>query len=79
MRVFDINSIDWAEAARHGISKRMLQQYGYLDLLLEGGSTPDIPLQLEFDGVVLNMDGSLTLRENDLGIAYFEVLGVGWH
>lgn len=79
MKLFNEESIDWAEAARHGISRRMLSECGYLDILLEGGSTPDIPLRLTFGNTVIFTDASLTLKMDDFGVVGFEILGVGWH
>ncbi len=79
MKIYDENAIDWAAAARHGISRKMLKESGFLDILLEGGSTPDIPLRLVFADIVLLTDGSITIKEDDIGMLYFEILGVGWH
>lgn len=79
MKIFDEHAIDWATAARHGISKKMLERDGYLDVLLAGGATPDIPLRLDFNDMVVFVDASISLKRDEIGIVTFEILGVGWH
>ena len=71
MERFDESAIDWVAAAKRGISRRMLKEYGFLELLLEGGTTPVIPLTLK-------LDGTLRLTEDCDKNVRFEVLGYGW-
>lgn len=61
MERFDESAIDWVAAAKRGISRRMLKEYGFLELLLEGGTTPVIPLTLTLADVTIKLDGTLRL------------------
>ena len=64
MERFDESAIDWVAAAKRGISRRMLKEYGFLELLLEGGTTPVIPLTLTLADVTIKLDGTLRLTED---------------
>ena len=64
MERFDESAIDWVAAAKRGISRRMLKEYGFLELLLEG--------------VTIKLDGTLRLTEDCDKNVRFEVLGYGW-
>ena len=78
MERFDESAIDWIAAAKRGISRRMLKEYGFLDLLLEGGTTPVIPLTLTLGGMTIKLAGTLRLTEDCNKNIRFEVLGYGW-
>lgn len=78
MHMFDESAIDWVAAAKRGISRRMLKEYGFLELLLEGGTTPIMPLNLTLGGITIKLDGTLRLTEDCDKNVRFEVLGYGW-
>ena len=68
MERFDESAIDWVAAAK----------CGFLELLLEGGTTPVIPLTLTLADVTIKLDGTLRLTEDCDKNVRFEVLGYGW-
>lgn len=78
MNRFEETAIDWVAAAKHGISRRMLQECGLLDLLLEGSTTPLIPLCLSFNGIQIKLDATIQLIEDRDNNARFKILGYGW-
>ena len=78
MERFDESAIDWVAAAKRGISRRMLKEYGFLELLLEGVTSPVIPFTLTLADVTIKLDGTLRLTEDCDKNVRFEVLGYGW-
>lgn len=78
MHLFDETAIDWIAAAKRGISRRMLKEYGFLELLLEGGTTPVIPLMLTIGDMTIKLDATLHLTEDHDKNVRFVILGYGW-
>lgn len=78
MARFDESAIDWVAAAKRGISRRMLKECGFLDLLLEGERTPVIPLCITLHDITIKLDGTIALYEDQDGNIHFDILGVGW-
>lgn len=76
--MFDENAIDWVAAAKRGISRRMLKEYDFLDILLDGGVTPVIPLTLTLGDMTVKLDATIRLAEDCDRNVRFEVLGYGW-
>lgn len=78
MHRFDESRIDWDAAARHGISRRMLVEYDLLEMLLDGETTPFVPLHLIFGETHIRMDGSIRLEREADGSITFDVRGADW-
>lgn len=78
MTRFDETAIDWVAAAKIGISRRMLQEYGMLEMLLEGETTPIIPLCLTLGNATMKLDATIRLSEDRDSNIHFDILGYGW-
>lgn len=78
MHVFDEQAIDWVAAAKRGISRRMLKEFGFLEPLLNGETTPVIPLTLTLGDMTIKLDATLHLTEDIDKNVRFVILGYGW-
>jgi hypothetical protein len=57
----------WQQAYAVGIDKCELERKGYLDVLLAGEPTPEMELRLNYDGIIVWMNATLQLVENEQG------------
>ena len=69
-------NVNWTGAIRAGLDKEYLERMGYMDILLDGGETPEIPLALRTGKTVIWLTGTIKLVEDPDGEIVVEVNGI---
>ncbi len=59
------HEVDWSNLGKLGISKEMLKEKNCLEILLNYGKSPLLPVKMELDGVSIDTQARLAFRKGD--------------
>jgi hypothetical protein len=59
------NEVDWSNLSKLGISKEMLKEKNCLEIVLNYGKSPLLPVKMNLDGITIDTQARLAFRKGD--------------